>query len=157
MRAALPVLAVLACAPRDGQVGAAPPLDDAAAPDAAVLFASELGANVGAWDEVTPLEGARVTFGAANASAADGLVAELRFPGDPTLGAADRTDPNLATMIETRQYFRYGTFVARVEFPTCAPTRRRRQWQRHRRRAGARLPRAVRDAVLHRAHGLVRL
>jgi hypothetical protein len=121
-RAALPVLAVLACAPRDGQVGAAPPLDAATAPDASVLFTSELGTNAGAWDEVTPLEGARVTFGAANAGAADGLVAELRFPGDPTLGAADRTDPNLATMIETRQYFRYGTFVARVQFPTCAPT-----------------------------------
>ncbi|HTA19407.1 MAG TPA: hypothetical protein VK989_08950, partial [Polyangia bacterium] len=84
-RAALPILTLAACAPRDGQVGAAPPLDAATAPDASVFFTSELAANAGAWDEVTPLEGARVTFGAANAGAADGLVAELRFPGDPTL------------------------------------------------------------------------
>ncbi|HEX4461769.1 MAG TPA: glycoside hydrolase family 16 protein [Polyangia bacterium] len=118
---ALPILTLAACAPRDGQVGAAPSLD-AAAPGAAVLFTSELAANAGAWDEVTPLDGARVTFGAANAGAADGFVAELRFPGDPTLAAASRTDPNLATMIETRQYFRYGTFRSRVQFPTCAPT-----------------------------------
>jgi len=117
------VVAAAACAPRDAQVGAAPPLDAGGAPDAgSLLFSSQLAVNGGAWDELTPLDGARITFGAPSAGADDGLVAALRFPGDPTLGPADRTDPNLATMIETRQYFRYGTFRARVQPATCAPT-----------------------------------
>jgi hypothetical protein len=125
-RAALRLLLLASgagCAPRDAFVGAAPPLDAAAAADASsVLFSSQLVMNGGAWQEFTPLSGARVTFGAAIVGAADGHVAELRFPGDPSLSAADHSDSDLNTGIATRQYFRFGTFRARVQFATCAAT-----------------------------------
>jgi hypothetical protein len=115
-----------ACAARDAQIGVA----GIAAGDGAVeeggagsvLFSSELASNGGQWDVSTPLPGAQVTFGASDVGGADGLVAELRFPGDASLASADRADPNLATELETRQFFRFGTYRARVQFATCAPT-----------------------------------
>jgi hypothetical protein len=113
----------LGCAPQDALVGGAPPLDGAGAADAStVLFSSQLGAKGGVWDDFTPLAGERITYGVPNAGADDGLVAELRFPGDPALGATDDSSPDLNAGIATRQYFRYGTFRARVQFATCAPT-----------------------------------
>ncbi|MDB4980565.1 MAG: cellulose-binding, family, partial [Myxococcales bacterium] len=90
-----------------------------------VLFSSQLAANGGQWDESTPLPGARVTFGAElvgpSGGLGDSLGAELRFPGDASLGPNERADPDLATGLETRQFFRFGTYRARVQFPTCGP------------------------------------
>jgi hypothetical protein len=86
-----------------------------------VLFSSQLASNGGAWEEFLPLAGERITFGAPAAGAADGLVAELRFPGDPSLAPTDRSDSALNAGISTRQFFRFGTFRARVQFATCAP------------------------------------
>ena len=90
---------------------------------ATVLFSSELGGNDGLWDAFTPLPGASVTFGARHAGGGsrDGRVAALVFPGDPTLTAADRTGSDLNTGIATKQFFRYGTFRARVAPAACAP------------------------------------
>ena len=125
MRVALPALLAAGgpgCAPRDAQVGAAPAVDAGGSADASgVPFASELAANGGVWDVFTPIAGESVTFGTAHAGARDGLVAELRFPGDPALTATDRADPDLNAGIATRQSFRFGTFRARVQFATCAP------------------------------------
>jgi Glycosyl hydrolases family 16 len=120
---AVPMLAAVACAPADAVVGAVPLVADASAADVStVLFSSELAAKGGTWDDFTPLDGERVTYGVANAGARDGLVAELRFPGDPALGPTDDASPDLNAGISTRQYFRYGTFRARVQFASCAPT-----------------------------------
>jgi hypothetical protein len=111
-----------ACSAQDAVVGAAP-LTDAGASDArAVLFSSQLAAKGAVWEDFTPLDGERITYGVANAAADDGLVAELRFPGDPARGPADDSDPDLNVGISTRQYFRFGTFRARVQFASCAPT-----------------------------------
>jgi hypothetical protein len=132
VRGALPLMiaAAAGCAPRDAQVGLAPLVDGggtggtgAASGDAAsaVLFSSEFGSNGGLWQVFTPLPGATVAFGVHHASAGDGRVAELRYPGDPNLTAADRTDADLNTGIATRNFFRYGTFRARVQFATCSP------------------------------------
>jgi hypothetical protein len=109
------------CAPRDGQVGLLPAPSDAGGSGGTVLFSSELGANGGLWQVFTPLRGASVTFGVPHAGARDGRVAELRFPGDPSLMPADDSDADLNTGIQTNQFFRYGTFRARVRFATCAP------------------------------------
>jgi hypothetical protein len=106
-----------ACSPRDAVVGAAAPLDGGA-DGPRVLFSSELAANGGVWDVATKLAGARATFGAASAGARDGRVAELRLPGGV---ATASVGPMLATEIATAQYFRFGTFRARVQFATCAP------------------------------------
>lgn len=111
-------LVLAACGRRDAQVGVVPLADGSAAP---ALFSSELERNDGFWKASAPLPGAAVTFGAAASGARDGRVAELRFPGAPALSATDRVDPDLATQIETLQFFRYGTFEARVQFPSCAP------------------------------------
>jgi hypothetical protein len=120
------VLGVVACAPRDGVVGAAPGIVvggvDGGTDAPSVLFSSELATNGGDWDVVTPVQGERVTFGVAQPGTDDGLVAALRFPGDPALAPADRSDSALNVGISTRQYFRFGTFRARVQFATCAPT-----------------------------------
>jgi hypothetical protein len=106
-----------ACGRRDAQVGLVPLVDGAAGP---ALFSSQLERDDGFWKVSAPLPGSGVTFGAAAPGTRDGRVAELRFPGDPALSATDRVDPDLATQIETRQFFRYGTFKARVQFPACA-------------------------------------
>ena len=128
-KAAAPALATLwlaavgaSCSPQDAVVGAAPLADGGGADTRAVLFSSQLAAKGAAWDDFTPLDGERVTYGVANAAAEDGLVAELRFPGDPARAPADDADPDLNVGIATRQYFRFGTFRARVRFATCAPT-----------------------------------
>jgi hypothetical protein len=119
------VLVATSCAPRDAQVGVAADVDAGAGVQegghGSVLFSSELSSNGGQWDVFTPLPGARVTFAAAFPGIGDGLGAELRFPGDPTLAATDRADPNLATGLATREFFRFGTYRARVQFATCAP------------------------------------
>jgi len=111
-----PALAA-ACAPADAVVGAALPADAGT-----LLFSSELATKGAAWDDFLPLPDERVTYGVANAAARDGFVAELRFPGDPTRAPTDDAGPSLNAGIETRQYFLYGTFRARVRFATCAPT-----------------------------------
>jgi hypothetical protein len=113
-------VAVAACAPRDGQVGLAPAADGGGT-GGAVLFSSEFGVNGGLWEVFTPLPGASVSFGVPHSGTGDGLAAELRFPGAPSLTAADRTASDLNTGIATKQFFRYGTFSARVQFATCAP------------------------------------
>jgi len=115
-------LVTAACGSRDAIVGAGPPRAADGGAAGAVLFSSELASDDGAWDIFTPLPGARVTFGVAHAGAGslDGRVAALVYPGDPTLTAADRTDSDLNTGISTRQFFRYGTFLGRVQFATCA-------------------------------------
>jgi hypothetical protein len=110
------------CSPQDAPVGAAPLVDAGSRAGAsAVLFSSQLALNGGVWDEFTPLSGERIRFGVPRTAADDGLVAELRFPGDPVLTATDRSDSDLNAGISTRQYFRYGTFRARVQFASCAP------------------------------------
>ena len=85
------------------------------------IFSSEFEANAGLWNVQTIRAGATVVFGASHANAGDRLVAELRFPGDPSLASADAAGPGMATEISTRQYFRFGTFRTRVQFATCAP------------------------------------
>lgn len=114
----LGALFAAACGPRDASVGSGGGADAAT-----VLFSSELGGNDGLWEVFTPLPGASVTFGASHAGGGsrDGRVAALVFPGDPTLTAADRTGSDLNTGIATKQFFRYGTFRARVAPATCAP------------------------------------
>jgi hypothetical protein len=117
--ATLAACALASCAPHDAQVGVAPTADGGSP---RVLFEADFAANGGAWQVQTPLDGARVTFGAASPGSADGHVAQLLFPGSPALVPTDRADPRLATEIESSQYFRFGTFRARVQFATCAPT-----------------------------------
>jgi hypothetical protein len=120
-RASLALLLALAgaCGRRDAQVGLVPLADGSASTPA--LFSSEMDLNDGAWKVSAPLPGAAVAFGVAATNARDGRAAELRFPGDPALAGPERVDPDLATQIETKQFFRYGTFEARVQFPSCAP------------------------------------
>jgi hypothetical protein len=101
-------------------VGLVPSDDGGGDGSSKVVFSSEMAAVDPAWEVATPLPGSAVTFAAPAAGARDGRVVELRFPGDPTLAAGDRPDPDLATMIATRQFFRYGTFRARVEPARCA-------------------------------------
>jgi hypothetical protein len=124
LAAGLALLAAAACAPRDASVGVGfdPARDAGGADGAVVLFSSELAGNGGLWDVYTPLPGAGVTFGAgySGVGSRDGRVAALVFPGDPNLTAMDRTDSSLNTGISTKQFFRYGTFRARVQFATCA-------------------------------------
>jgi hypothetical protein len=120
---AWPLLAawlVIGCAPRDARVGAFPSAD-AAGDGPAPIFSSELDVNAGLWTVQTIRPGATAVFGASHAAAGDGLVAELRFPGEASLASADAAGPGMATEIATRQYFRFGTFRTRVQFATCAP------------------------------------
>jgi hypothetical protein len=106
-----------ACGRADAQVGLVP--GDAGA---TVVFSAEMAAADPAWEITTPLPRSAVSFAAAAAGARDGRVVDLRFPGDSNLTAIDRADPNLATMISTRQFFRYGTFRARLEPARCTPS-----------------------------------
>jgi hypothetical protein len=108
-----------ACGRSDAQVGLFPLADGGVGGTA--VFSSEMATLDPAWEVATPLPGSAVTFGVAASGARDGRVVELRFPGDPALAASDRSDPDLATMIATRQFFRYGTFRARLQPARCAP------------------------------------
>jgi len=63
--------------------------------------------------------GGSVTFGTANASAADNAVAELVFKGSAALGPGDKLNPDFATEIGTNQSFGYGTFRTRVQLAQC--------------------------------------
>jgi beta-glucanase (GH16 family) len=104
-----------ACGRADAQVGLVP-----ADGGTTVVFSSEMAAADPAWEITTPLPRSAVSFVAAG-GARDGRAVELRFPGDSNPTATDRSDPNLATMISTRQFFRYGTFRSRLEPARCTP------------------------------------
>jgi hypothetical protein len=109
--------AATACGRTDAQVGLVPAVDGGAS---TVVFSSEMAKADPAWEVTTSLPGSAVSFGVTAASARDGRAVDLRFPGDASLTATDRTDPNLATMISTRQFFRYGTFRSRLAPARCA-------------------------------------
>lgn len=66
--------------------------------------------------------GAAVELGVDDARAGDGKVARLRFPGIPSLGAADRVGPSFASELGTdRADFQYGVYRVRVALASCAP------------------------------------
>ena len=113
--ACLLTAAAPACAPHDAIVGSAPAIDGGTP-----TWSTELGAG-DEWEVQTVVDGASVAFGARNAAAGDGLVAELRFPGQPGPAGTFNVGPKLATQIATRRLFLDGTFRARLEFATCAP------------------------------------
>jgi hypothetical protein len=104
------------CASHDAVVGRAPAVDGAVP-----TWSTDFAAADDAWEVQTVLDGASVAFGARNADATDGFVAELRFPGHAGVAGTVDVGPNLATQIATKRTFRYGTFRARLQFATCAP------------------------------------
>ena len=105
-----------ACTAHDALVGRVPASDGSSPP----TWSTEL-ATGDDWEVQTVVDGASVAFGARNAAAGDGLVAELRFPGRPGESGTANVGPRLATQIATRRSFSGGTFRGRVQFATCAP------------------------------------
>jgi hypothetical protein len=114
--AACLLAATAGCAPHDAVVGGAPGADGAAP-----TWSTDLPAGDDAWEVQTVVDGASVAFGARNAAAADGVVAELRFPGRPGAAGGADVGPKLATQIATKRFFGNGSFRGRIQFATCAP------------------------------------
>ena len=99
------------------EAGGALPSPQPAGP---ATWSTEFASDEGRWDVIQRGNG-RVSFGVADARAADGLVATLLFAGDPSLGSADRVGPAFATEIDTKQRFLYGKFRARLQLAACGP------------------------------------
>jgi hypothetical protein len=75
-------------------------------------------ANLDGWEPRTPL-GSVVT--AQRAGARDGQVVELRYPGDPALGPADRVGPvRWPVELRTQEPLHYGEYRLAVELARCA-------------------------------------
>jgi hypothetical protein len=127
-RAASPVVAVVAvvvaallgCTTRDAVVGkvlAGGEPDGAVAP----ALASDFARDDGAWNLVTHLPGADITFGSPAAGAVDDRAVVLRLPGAVTGDPATFAGPAFATEIDSVAFLRFGTLRARIQFPTCDP------------------------------------
>jgi len=115
----LAMLTLGACGSQEGWVGRQHPGDAAAT---APAFESEFVTNGGLWSVDTALPRASVTFGQADASARDGNIVELLFPGDSTLTAANDIGPNYVTQVATVSRFGFGTLRTRVNFGGCSGT-----------------------------------
>jgi hypothetical protein len=84
------------------------------------IFASEFLANDGLWSVETALARASVSFGQPDASARDGNMAALVFPGNAALGVADDVGPDYVTQLATNGRFGFGTLRTRVNFGACS-------------------------------------
>jgi hypothetical protein len=84
-------------------------------------FAAQFAADDANWQKQMVLPGAQVSVGKTNAGAADGLVAELVFPGHPEYTASDGVGPGFATQLATSDRFGFGTYRSRVAFGSCQP------------------------------------
>jgi len=113
----LAAAAVIGCGRQDGVVGRNFPSD--AATNASV-FKSEFVSNDGVWSIETGFAAASVDFGRSDPNARDGRVAELRFPGNASLGATDGAGPAYVTQLSTLARFHFGTLRTRVSFGSCA-------------------------------------
>jgi hypothetical protein len=113
----LAAAALIGCGRQDGVVGRNYPADAATN---APSFQSEFVSNPGVWSIETGFSLASVDFGRTDANARDGKVAELRFPGDTGLAAADGAGPAYVTQLATLERFHFGTLRTRVSFGSCA-------------------------------------
>ena len=108
-----------ACGQREGVVGRQHTVDAATS---AARFESEFVTNAGLWNVETALAGASVNFGVADASARDGNIAELVFPGDAARSGTDSVGPDYVTQLSTRDRFGFGTLRSRLNFGGCSGT-----------------------------------
>jgi len=118
-RLLLASLIACACSARDAQVGAMPSPSGSDSGLRAPTLSSDFSSDDGLWESQTMVEGATIAFGSATSGADDGRVALLRLPGRHVSDANENAGPNLATEIASRQFLRFGTLRARLQFPTC--------------------------------------
>jgi hypothetical protein len=75
-------------------------------------------ANLDGWEPRTPLGSVIATR---RAGTRDGRVVELRYPGDPALGPADRVGPvRWPVELRTREPLHFGEYRLSVEFVRCS-------------------------------------
>jgi hypothetical protein len=110
-RAAVALVLVLSCGPRDGVVGYAgdPP-----------VYLAEFEPGIPGWEEQVVAPDATTATGVRDDAARDGFVASLVFPGHADYAASDLTDARYATQIQSLDRFSFGTYRARVALGACS-------------------------------------
>src|SRR5512145_2016639 len=83
------------------------------------VFWSDFPSSDDQWTIDAVLPRASVNLGRPNALAADNRVAELLFPGNPSLGPMDDAGPEFVTQLATVRRFHFGTLRTKVSFGAC--------------------------------------